>query len=86
MLWISRFLARLGKESGEIAYPLLAGSVALVLLVRRPMQAHQADAQEPWTLRGAVSGFTVLARHPILRPMISWIVGFNVPIRKTIAI
>lgn len=58
-------------------------SAALVLLIRRPMQAHPTDAREPWTLREAVSGFTVLARHPILRPMILWIVGFNLTYTQT---
>ncbi|NKZ00694.1 MFS transporter [Nocardiopsis alborubida] len=58
-------------------------SAALVMLIRRPMQARRTDVPEPWTLRGAVSGFTVLARHPILRPMISWIVGFNLTYTQT---
>lgn len=52
-------------------------SAVLVLFVRRPMQAPRRRAREPWSLRGAVGGFALLARHPILRPMILWIVGFN---------
>ncbi|MCP3015407.1 MFS transporter [Nocardiopsis dassonvillei] len=58
-------------------------SAALVLLIRRPMQAHPTDVRGPWTPREAVSGFTVLARHPILRPMIAWIVGFNLTYTQT---
>ncbi|MEE2046730.1 MFS transporter [Nocardiopsis tropica] len=52
-------------------------SAALVLFIRRPMQACRAPARERWTLRGTVGGFSLLAADPILRPMILWIVGFN---------
>ncbi|MFD3688673.1 MFS transporter [Nocardiopsis sp. NPDC058631] len=52
-------------------------SAALVLFIRRPMQADRPPVRERWTLRGALSGFALLAGHPVLRPMVLWIVGFN---------
>ena len=52
-------------------------SAALVLFIRGPLQSRRPPVRERWTLRGTVSGFVLLARHPILRPMILWIVGFN---------
>ncbi|WP_159945098.1 MULTISPECIES: MFS transporter [unclassified Nocardiopsis] len=58
-------------------------SAVLVALIRRPMQAHRLDEPERWTLRDTVTGFTVLARHPILRPMMLWIVGFNLTFTQT---
>ncbi|MFE1101317.1 MFS transporter [Nocardiopsis alba] len=53
-------------------------SAALLLRIRRPMQASREPAREPWSPRETVSGFVLLARHPVLRPMIGWIVGFNI--------
>ncbi|GAB3706843.1 MFS transporter [Nocardiopsis oceani] len=71
------------------AFPFLAEAVfylvsmALVLRIRRPMQAPRGSEPEEWSLRGTVSGFALLARHPILRPMMLWIVGFNVAFTQT---
>ncbi|WP_150240180.1 MFS transporter [Nocardiopsis quinghaiensis] len=58
-------------------------SAVLVLFIRRPLQSHQCEVPERWTLRDTVSGFAVLARNPILRPMILWIVGFNLTFTQT---
>lgn len=81
---IAGFLFNLGR-----AFPFLAEALAylvsavLVLFIRRPMQASGYRIREPWTLRGMVGGFVFLARHPILRPMLMWIVGFNVAFTHT---
>lgn len=81
---VAGFLFSLGR-----AFPFLAEavfylvSVVLVLRIRRPMQAHHHDEPERLSLRGSVSGFVLLARHPILRPMMLWIVGFNVAFTQT---
>ncbi|MBB6118522.1 MFS transporter [Nocardiopsis algeriensis] len=72
------FLFGLGR-----AVPFLAEAFAclvsavLVLFIRRPMQSGERRERRPWTPGGAVGGFTFLARHPLLRPMLCWIVGFN---------
>jgi MFS family permease len=58
-------------------------SAGLVLCIRRPMQAVAAGPRERWTLRGTVVGFAVLAKHPILRPMMLWILGFNLSFTHT---
>ncbi|MFI6579383.1 MFS transporter [Nocardiopsis sp. NPDC050513] len=63
------------------ALTYLASSV-LLMSVRGPMQADRGDGGR-WNLRGAVSGFAVLARHPILRPMMAWILGFNLVFTQT---
>lgn len=71
------------------AFPFLAEAIcyllstALLLRIRRPMQAPRRAEGEPWTLRGTVTGFVLLARHPILRPMMCWIVGFNIAFTQT---
>ncbi|WP_116247673.1 MFS transporter [Nocardiopsis sp. FIRDI 009] len=57
-------------------------SAVLLLAVRRPMQADRADAGGR-TLRGMADGFAVLVRHPLLRPMIAWILGFNLAFTAT---
>ena len=81
---VAGFLFSLGR-----AFPFLGEalcylvSMALVLRIRRPMQAHDRSEPERLTLRGSVSGFVLLARHPILRPMLLWIVGFNVAFTQT---
>ena len=58
-------------------------SAGLVLCIRRPMQAPVRETREQWTLSGAVGGFAVLAKHPILRPMMGWIVVFNLAFTHT---
>lgn len=71
------------------AFPFLAEAIcyllstALLLRIRRPMQAPRRAEGEPWSLRGTVTGFVLLARHPILRPMMCWIVGFNIAFTQT---
>lgn len=71
------------------AFPFLAEAIcyllstALLLRIRRPMQAPRRGEGEPWTLRGTVTGFVLLARHPILRPMMCWIIGFNLAFTQT---
>ncbi|MDT0331908.1 MFS transporter [Nocardiopsis lambiniae] len=81
---VAGFLFGLGR-----AFPFLAEAVTylvsavLVLCIRRPMQAAGYRTREPWTLRGTVGGFVFLARHPLLRPMLMWIVGFNVAFTHT---
>lgn len=71
------------------AFPFLAEAIcyllstALLLRIRRPMQAPRRAEGEPWTLRGIGTGFVLLARHPILRPMMCWIVGFNIAFTQT---
>ncbi len=81
---LAGFLFSLGR-----AFPFLGEalcylvSMALVLRIRRPMQARHHSEPERFTLRGAVTGFALLARHPILRPMLLWIVGFNIAFTQT---
>ncbi|SHK85250.1 Predicted arabinose efflux permease, MFS family [Nocardiopsis flavescens] len=71
------------------AFPFLAEAAAyllsavLVLCIRRPLQAPGPRAREPWSLRGVFGGFVFLARHPVLRPMLTWIVGFNLAFTQT---
>ncbi|WP_017545617.1 MFS transporter [Nocardiopsis prasina] len=80
---VAGFLFSLGR-----AYPFLAEAVlylvsgALILRIRRPMQAR-LDGAERMSLRGAVRGFALLARDPILRPMLAWIVCFNLAFTQT---
>ncbi|WP_017583981.1 MFS transporter [Nocardiopsis valliformis] len=81
---VAGFFFSLGR-----AFPFLAEAVcylvstALILRIRRPMQAQRGSEPERLSLRGAVSGFVLLARHPILRPMMLWIVGFNIAFTQT---
>ncbi|WP_017590748.1 MFS transporter [Nocardiopsis ganjiahuensis] len=81
---VAGFLFSLGR-----AFPFLGEalcylvSMTLALRIRRPMQAHDRGDPERLTLRGSVSGFVLLARHPILRPMLLWIVGFNIAFTQT---
>ena len=81
---VAGFFFSLGR-----AFPFLAEAVlyllaaVLVLRIRRPMQADRRSDGERLTLRGSVSGFVLLARNPILRPMMAWIVGFNVAFTQT---
>ncbi|MBR8740931.1 MFS transporter [Nocardiopsis sp. MG754419] len=71
------------------AFPFLAEAVCyllstvLILRIRRPMQAPRCESGEPWTLRASMTGFALLAGHPILRPMMCWIVGFNIAFTQT---
>lgn len=53
-------------------------STALILRIRRPMQNPRRSEGRPWSPRETTSGFVVLLHHPLLRPMISWILGFNI--------
>ncbi|MGW5874957.1 MFS transporter [Nocardiopsis terrae] len=81
---VAGFLFSLGRAFpflGEAIFYLL--SAALILRIRRPLQADRPAEPERWSLRGSVSGFALLARHPILRPMMLWIVGFNVAFTQT---
>lgn len=80
---LAGFLFSLGR-----AYPFLTEALlylvsgALILRIRRPMQARH-DGTERMSPRGAVRGFVLLARHPILRPMLAWIVCFNLAFTQT---
>ncbi|MEU3020599.1 MFS transporter [Nocardiopsis sp. NPDC007018] len=80
---VAGFLFGLGR-----AFPFLTEaalylvSMVLVLRVRRPMQAHRGRGERMGP-RGAVLGFALLSRHPILRPMLSWIVCFNLAFTQT---
>ncbi|MFE1170678.1 MFS transporter [Nocardiopsis sp. NPDC058789] len=80
---LAGFLFSLGR-----AYPFLAEALlylvsgALILRIRRPMQARH-EGTERMGPRGAVLGFVLLARHPILRPMLAWIVCFNLAFTQT---
>ncbi|MBE1455829.1 MFS family permease [Nocardiopsis terrae] len=81
---VAGFLFSLGRAFpflGEAFLYLLSAS--LILRIRRPLQADRPAEPERWSLRGSVSGFALLARHPILRPMMLWIVGFNVAFTQT---
>lgn len=66
------------------AFPFVAEAVCylvstvLILRIRSPMQTPRRSERRPWSLRDTMSGFVTLAHHPILRPMILWILGFNI--------
>ncbi|MFV2198229.1 MFS transporter [Nocardiopsis sp. LOL_012] len=71
------------------ALPFLAealsylAAAALVLYVRRPLQGERTALPRGWSVHSAVSGFLVLARNPILRPMMLWITIFNLAFAQT---
>jgi predicted MFS family arabinose efflux permease len=71
------------------AFPFLAEAVsygissAVTLLIRQPKRSRPPDSARPRSWRGASAGFRFMARHPILRPMMMWITGFNMAFTHT---
>ncbi|MBE3001005.1 MFS transporter [Nocardiopsis sp. HNM0947] len=61
-------------------------SAVLVLCIRRPMQARTSGGPSPWDASSVVGGFGVIARNRLLRPLMAWIVGFNLAFTSTGAI
>jgi predicted MFS family arabinose efflux permease len=63
------------------AFPYLAAAVSflissvLLLFVRKPMQNEESRAAKE--KGGTAEGFRFLFKHPILRPLIIWIMGSN---------
>ncbi|WP_017616339.1 MFS transporter [Nocardiopsis salina] len=61
-------------------------SAVLVLQIRRPMQARAPEDPSPWEVSWVVGGFGVIARNRLLRPLMAWIVGFNLAFTSTGAV
>ncbi|WP_042369311.1 MFS transporter [Streptacidiphilus neutrinimicus] len=68
------------------AFPFLAASIAflcssvLLLFIRKPMKVEQAA---PGEKRNTIEGFRILARQPVLRLLIVWIMGSNMAFTHT---
>ncbi|MEW2132088.1 MFS transporter [Streptomyces sp. NPDC005435] len=62
------------------AFPFLSASIGflvstvLLLFIRKPMKVEQIS---PGEKRGTAEGFRILARQPVLRLLIVWIMGSN---------
>lgn len=71
------------------ALPFLAealsyiGSSILVMLIRMPRRAVEAGGAAARSWRGMTEGFRFMARDPIIRPMMTWITGFNMAFTHT---
>jgi predicted MFS family arabinose efflux permease len=71
------------------AFPFLAESLAylisssVMLLIKLPKRDRPQVGARPRGWRGMGAGFRFMARHPILRPMMMWITGFNMAFTHT---